>query len=341
LIGNTWQTISESPQLAFFPYLGSYVFDNENFYAAFEDVSLDDKITVWKFDGSNWSTVGQAGFSEGNVHSIVLKVSNGVPWVAYEDWSLGSAGIVKKFDGNTWQSIGNQVFNGDPHDQMDFAVSNGIPYIAHADSSTQNRASVLKFDGTQWINVGSPMFTERTDFLKLAIDADNQKPYLLFEDNEPSIWGLSALRFDGTTWDYVGNRGFASSSWNLEFVINKGVPIVGYELGPFGGGASVQVFSPLTATKEPPAPGISFQLQPNPVVDGVIQIQLDNATSTDAFCQIFAPNGRLLYSKILHGGVGDATHSFEVGDLPTGVYAFRLQWSNGKEWSTKRFVVAR
>ncbi len=339
LIGNTWQTISESPQLTFFPYLGSYVFDDEDFYAAFQDEAMDDKITVWKFDGSNWSIVGQPGFSEGHVHSIVLKVSNGIPWVAYEDWSLGSAGIVKKLDGNTWQSVGSQVFNGDPHDNMDFAVSNGIPYVAHADSSTQNRASVLKFDGADWTNVGPPMFTERTDFLKLAIDANNQEPYLLFQDNDPTFWGLSALHFDGTTWDFVGAPGFIFNYWNLEFVIKNGVPLVGYERSAFGGGASVQAFSLLSPSTEPQASGISFRIQPNPIADGMLQIQLGNSTNIDLICQIFDQNGRLIQENKLQVGAGEIAHSLNVSDLPPGVYALRLQPSNGKEWGVRRFVV--
>ncbi len=341
LIGNTWQTVSESPQLSFYPYLGSYFFDKENFYAAFRDEDLDDKITVWKFDGSNWSTVGQAGFSEGAVHTIVLKVSNGIPWVAYEDWSLGSAGVVKKFDGNTWQSIGNQVFDGDPHDQMDFAVSNGIPYVAYADSTTQNRASVVKFDGATWSNVGPPMFTERTDFLKLAINADNQEPYLIFEDHGPSFWGLSAMRFDGNVWDYVGARGFINNYWSLEFVIKGGIPYVGHERSPFGGGASVQVFSPLSPSTEPQNPGISFSILPNPIANGMLQVQIDNPTNVDAICQIFDQNGRLLQEKNFQIRAGKVVHSFNVSDFKSGVYALRIQSNNGKEYGVKSFVVAQ
>ena len=341
LMGSTWETVSESPGMVEDPYQASYAFDDEQFFVAFPEQGLGNKITVWKYDAGAWSVVGQPGFSAGNVHSTTLKISNGIPWVAYEDWSLGSAGIVKKFDGNTWQSIGNQVFDGDPHDRMDFTVSNGIPYIAHADSSTQNRASVLKFDGTLWSNVGPPMFTERTQYLKLAIDADSQEPYLLFEDNDSTFWGLSALRFNGTAWDYVGNKGFISNYWNLEFVINDGVPYVGYERGPFGGGASVQIFSPLSHSTTPQVEEISFHIQPNPIVDGMLQIQLGNASNKDAICQIFDQNGRLLQEKNLQGGAGEVTHSFNVSNFPSGVYAIRLQLNDGKAWAAKRFIVAR
>jgi len=343
LMGNTWVTVSESPEMTDSPYYASYNFDDERLYIAFSDqgVAIGNKLTVWKYEAGDWSVLGQPGFSIGNAYPVIIKAENGTPWVAYEDWVLGRAGVVKKFDGNTWQSVGGQVFDGDPHGQMDFTVSNGIPYIAHADSSTQNRANVLKFDGTSWINVGPPMFTERTDYLKLAIDADSQEPYLLFEDYDSTFWGLSALRFDGTAWEFVGQRGFVSNSWNLEFVINGGIPYVGYEFGPFGGGASVQVFSPLSPSTEPQAADISFLIQPNPIVAGVLQIQITNATGMDAICQIFDSNGRLHQEKTLQVEAGEAVHSINVSNFPSGVYALRLQSNNGKECCTKRFVVAQ
>lgn len=341
LVGSAWETVSESPELVNDPYPATYAFDDERLFVAFPEQGLDNKITVWKYDAGAWSVVGQPGFSSGNVHSITLKVSNGIPWVAYEDWSLGRAGIVQKFDGNTWQNVGGQAYDGDQYGKKDFAVSNGIPFIAHADSSTQNRASVLKFDGANWSHVGPPMFTERTDFLKLAINADNQEPYLLFEDSDPSFWGLSALRFDGTAWDYVGNRGFISNYWSLEFVIHNGVPIVGYERSAFGGGASVQVFRPLSQSTMPHAEAIAFQIQPNPISEGVLQIQLGNATTEGSICQIIDQNGRLILERKLPGDTGASHQSFDVSGFPPGVYALRLQLKNGKAWATKRFVVAR
>lgn len=341
LIGSVWETVSESPTMANTPYLPSYVFDNERLWIAFPDETLGNKVTVWKYENGVWSVVGQPGFSVGHAHSIILKMSNGIPWVAYEDWSLGSAGVVKKFDGNSWQNVGNQVFNGDPHDQMDFAVSNGIPYIVHADSTTQNRPRVLKFDGTNWTPIGSLLSAAPTNFVKLAIDAAVQEPYLLTEDHSPSFWGLSAMHFDGTSWNYVGARGFIPNYWNLEFVINDGTPYVGYEFSAFGGGVSVQVFSPVSDTNEPLVSGISFQIQPNPIAEGILQIQFNNATSSELLSQIFDQNGRLLQEKSFPVGVGVASHRFDLLDIPPGVYALRLRSKRGKEWITQQFVVAQ
>lgn len=340
LIGNTWETVSESPTLTNNPFPISCAFDEEKLYVAFAGESLGNKITVWKYDAGAWSVVGQPGFSNGSVHTIILKMSNGVPWVAYEDWSLGSAGIVKKFDGTSWQNIGNQAFDGDPHDQMDFTVSNGIPYIAHTDSTTQSRARVLKFDGSNWTPIGSFVGTEPTSFVKLAIDDADQKPYILIDDSGQGFWGLSALNFDGTSWNYVGTRGFISNYWNVEFVINDGIPYVGYEYSPFGGGVSVQVFSPTSLAKDPQTALSFFQIQPNPIQDGVLQLKISNTVGSTAICHIFDQNGRLIHEKTLQTSALEVGYRLNIQGLPPGVYVLRLQPEQGKEAQIQRFVVA-
>lgn len=341
LIGSVWETVSESPSIANTPYLPSYIFDHESLWIAFPDESLGNKITVWKYENGVWSVVGQPGFSAGHAHSIILKMSNGIPWVAYEDWSLGSAGIVKKFDGNSWQSIGNQVFNGDPHDQMDFAVSNDIPYILHADSTTESRPRVLKFDGTNWVMIGSLASEERTSFVKLALDAADQKPYILVDDHGPNFWGLSALNFDGISWNYVGARGFISNYWNVEFVINDGAPYVGYEFSAFGGGVSVQTYSPISPVKDPPIDLPYFQIQPNPILNGELHVKISNSTSGAAFCQIFDQNGRLLRQKSFQIGKIKLDYSFNIQGVPPGVYTLRIQLAEGGEGYSQQFVVAQ
>jgi len=343
LVGSTWETVSESPELAEQPHYTSFDFDNERLFIAFADqgVANGNKITVWKYESGIWSVVGQPGFSIGNAYPIILKVDNGIPWLAYEDWALGRAGIVKKFDGNTWQNVGGQVFDGDPHGKMDFTVSNGIPYIAHSDSSTQNWINVLKFDGTDWSNVGPSIFTENTYFLKLAIDSENQKPYLLYEDYDTTFWGLSALSFDGTAWGYVGNRGFISNFWSLEFIINDGVPMVGYERGPFGGGASVQVFSPVTNTISPDPANISFNISPNPLINDVLQIKIQSTRASDVRAQIFDMEGRLLQSASWHINAGSSDQQINIDTLAKGVYVIQLKSKDGRELYSRQFVVVR
>jgi hypothetical protein len=86
--GATWEVVggqkissgaSDSPSLCF-------AADN-TLYVAYPDASVSGEATVKKWNGSNWTTVGTAGFSEpiheGNYRLISLAISpNGVPYVA-------------------------------------------------------------------------------------------------------------------------------------------------------------------------------------------------------------------------------------------------------------------
>lgn len=339
LIGSTWEEITQSPQLDHYPYLASYAFDDEKFYAAFPDQNLEDKISVFAFDGNDWSVLGQPGFSTGRVHSVVLKVSNGIPWVAYLDRSLGNAGMVHKLEGSTWQVIGNQLFDGDVHGRMDMTVSNGVPYIAHADSSTQAKPRVLTFDGNDWTAVGQALPNSSSYFLKLSVDESLQKPYLLVEESDPNFWGLSALAFEAGNWVYVGTKGFIDNFWNLEFSINNSVPMVGYSRSPFGGGASVQAFSPVSAAPEPPAPRIDLSVSPNPVLGKTLKVQTVCEESMRAIAQIYDLDGRLRWTSNTMIEKGNTQLEFSIGTLASGSYLFQLRSTSGNMLGTKWFIV--
>jgi len=62
-------------------------------YVAFRDSINGYKATVKKFDGTNWVTVGNAGFSAATVDWLSISISNGIPYVGYDDWENGSSMI--------------------------------------------------------------------------------------------------------------------------------------------------------------------------------------------------------------------------------------------------------
>jgi hypothetical protein len=97
----------------------------------------------------------------------------------------------------------------------------------------------------------------------------------------------------------------------------------------------------LSASTEPQALALSFQIQPNPIVDGIVQVQINNTANTEALCQIYDQNGRLVQTETIQIVAGDVRHSFNVSDLPPGIYALRLQSNHSMEWQSQRFVVAR
>jgi hypothetical protein len=60
------------------------------------------EVTVKKFDGTHWVSIGTAGFSAGSAEYTSLAFSpTGVPYVAYQDHVNGSKATVMKFDPTT------------------------------------------------------------------------------------------------------------------------------------------------------------------------------------------------------------------------------------------------
>ncbi len=102
-IGITYNNTNSKPSLAFSSIGEPYV--------AYEDIANSDKATVKRFDGTDWVTVGTAGFSESGAHDISLAFnSNDEPYVSFsrsEDLKV----TVMKFDGAEWVTVGTAGFS--------------------------------------------------------------------------------------------------------------------------------------------------------------------------------------------------------------------------------------
>jgi len=346
--GNAWVTVSESPQVSEQLNAVSIAFDDETLYIAFSHPFFNNQVTVWQYSANGWSVVGQPNISSVWVYPLILKVSNGSPWLAYLESDTSLACIVKKFDGTDWQTIGGQVFtttfgNFFLQASIDFTVTNSIPYIVYKDWSTQWRLSVLSFDNTEWVSVGQPMFTAPTYSVeRIAVDANSQKPYVLFDDAPQDTvgGGLSVMVFDGTSWNYVGQPYFAPQSWEKTLAIHEGIPFVAYQNSDFGFEASLQVFSPITPVFEPPMTEISLDIQPNPILEGCLNIQIQSIHKLAAVAQISDMQGRVFQGSSFQIEPGLMHLQFRLEKLPKGVYIIQLKSDEGRVLCTKQFVVA-
>ncbi|MEJ0073322.1 MAG: hypothetical protein WDN27_04565 [Candidatus Saccharibacteria bacterium] len=75
----------------------SIVFDDNTPYLAYWDNSQGHKATVEEYDGTDWVTVGVAGFSSGIAPYLSLALDNGIPYVAYRDGGNNDRAIVMRF----------------------------------------------------------------------------------------------------------------------------------------------------------------------------------------------------------------------------------------------------
>jgi hypothetical protein len=173
-------------------------------FVAYADKTIDYKLTVKKFDGSTWQTVGIGGFSLGRVYNISIEIGHdGKPWVAYQDGGNGSKVSVKNFNGSGWIDIGGSAVSIDRADVSCLVLDNNdVPYLAYSDASFGSKAVVKKYDGSNWVNVGIPGISiTRVEKLVLAISKMGT-PYLLV--SEISAPRISVKKYDGNNWVNVG-----------------------------------------------------------------------------------------------------------------------------------------
>jgi hypothetical protein len=174
-------------------------------YVAYQDASTTptNKATVMKFDGTNWVTVGGAGFSGAAAVYTSLAVNNsGTPYVAYQDASTTpiNKATVMKFDGTNWVPVGGAGFSGAAAAYTSLAFnSSGTPYVAYQDASSTpaNKVTVMKFDGTAWVTVGTAGFSAgAATYVSLAVDGSGT-PYVAYQDGAAKV---TIMKFDGTAW---------------------------------------------------------------------------------------------------------------------------------------------
>ncbi len=94
--GTSWVTVGNAGfsegEALIYPR-GLYIDNDETPYLAYCDETCGGKATVKKFDGTNWVTVGTAGFSPAFAEWLSLSVSDGIPYVGYIDWVDGEFGL--------------------------------------------------------------------------------------------------------------------------------------------------------------------------------------------------------------------------------------------------------
>lgn len=214
----------------------SAIDSNNILYVAYADWGNAGKLTVKKFDGMTWVTVGTVGFSDSSMfHDVNIAIDkNNTPYVAYCD-SLNNTNkiTVKKFDGTAWVTVGTAGFSTGQAIYFDMVFDkDNIPYVVFMDYGVANKAVVKKFNGTTWVTVGVLGVSASTAWYpSLAFDSNNNL-YLAYRDGSTTPGRAATVKkFDGTTWTTVGTTGFSAGVvWDINIAIdNNNVPYVIYQ----------------------------------------------------------------------------------------------------------------
>jgi hypothetical protein len=170
---------------------------------AYSDSVNSKKATLMKFDGTNWTSVGNVGFSAGGaLYTSVAFSPAGEPYVAYVDNGNSGKTTVLRYHGTNWLIVGQAGFSAGQAAYLSLAFnpSDGHPYLAFQDWQRSFKATVMNYSAVSWLNVGSAGFSKgKADYTSLAFSPSGE-PNVGFVDHANSE-KATVMKFDSV---YVG-----------------------------------------------------------------------------------------------------------------------------------------
>ena len=216
---DTWEQMGSINTSCSVSQGGLDIASNGEVYVAYSENNSNDTGHAFKWDGSQWTTVGSA-FSSVETH-IVLD-NNDLPYLVARDVSQGYKGVIFKLENNSWVPVsGTGIYAPDAeyscHQDLVFD-SNNTPYISYADYMTSNTLKVRKFENGEWVAVGSGI-DNIYFYQSMALD-DDDMPYLAY-CAYPS-YQLRAVRFNGSDFESLGDNLAEGAVSELNACINEG-----------------------------------------------------------------------------------------------------------------------
>lgn len=203
-------------------------------YVAYPDATNNEFLTVKKYNGSTWVTVGSA-LNTTNSRSQYIDIqvdNNNRPFLLFSDPDNSDLASVVYFDGSNWLDVGLRGFSGSVLDYGSLAFNaNNQPVIAY---STGTKGGVYQFDGSAWQALGDDSFDDANGDVNLGLDAgDDLSDSASSRINSPSIQvndlGKPTVAYsggntkgyvkqwDGSAWQLLGSGEFNGNASRLSF----------------------------------------------------------------------------------------------------------------------------
>ena len=200
-------------------------------FVAYSDNNNNGKISVKRWNDTDWVNVGIPGFSDGRADYLSIACDNtGTPYVAYKNGqnTVGNTNraIVKKFNGTTWENVGGDAVSANTADYISFVVDNNVPFIAFQDTTDELAIVVKRLDGSTWTNVGNAG-SGAGNYLSLAVNSG--VPYLAYlESADNGSYRGRLKRFNSGNWQDLGS--FSSGTvTDISLALDGSNPYVAYK----------------------------------------------------------------------------------------------------------------
>jgi hypothetical protein len=209
-------------------------------YVTYSDGNNVDKIHVKRFDGTNWVTVGSAGFSAGAIgHQSIAFDNTGTPYVAYQDLSFSRKVTVQKFNGTNWVAVGSAGFTSGWSQGIKLMMDGATPFLGYTDLDDGDKLSVMTFNGSNWTYVGNQAFSP--DAYYEAFGMENGNLFAVYTDNPNS--NLNGFSYNGSSWNTLGAPSFAGNvNSSVGMDVYNGEPYVSFDDGANSDKASVMKY---------------------------------------------------------------------------------------------------
>jgi hypothetical protein len=207
-----------------------FKFSSKNeMYVCYHDKRLSNKITVKRFDGTDWDTIGAPGFALVDEYTQFHLASDDTPYLLFQEPTNYWRATVMKFDGTGWVKLGNTAVSPDKVFDLSIATdNNGNVYIAYRNLYGFYGLVIKKFDGTTWSDLGfTPVAGTYSTRPSLAVD-DNNNLYVAYSDGSVAS-KVTVRKYTGSSWQLVGMAGISiGTTENLMLTMKKGIPFVSY-----------------------------------------------------------------------------------------------------------------
>lgn len=212
---NTWEVVGQSGISSNRSnYVSMATYQNTP-YVAYSKyyTESNSKVTVKKFNGNEWVTVGLPNFSSGDTrHNKLAIAPDGTPYILFCDVANGAKATVMKFNGQAWVLVGTAGISEYEIHQTSIAIGpDGTPYVSYGIYSNMDggHSYVKKFNGVTWENVGENFSEENGFFQSIKFGPDGLL-YVVFSANTDGK--ANVRKFGNNGWEIVGTVGISPSS---------------------------------------------------------------------------------------------------------------------------------
>jgi hypothetical protein len=135
-------------------------------------------------------------------------------YVAFQDFSDSSGRLsVLEFNktNNQWQILGRKQFSYGRVNNISLAIdNNGIPYVSFVNESCDGKAYVMYYNTIKqdWDYKGEAISNGLATYTSIAIDRNNNTPYIAFSDHFNNSYGSAKVVFydnESQSWQTLGS----------------------------------------------------------------------------------------------------------------------------------------